>query len=160
MVQMQMRGSFFSCQNAHAGAVCFFQFFSNYWFSRYSFSFLCSLLCKDNELKLLTLNLPHVWNLLILCTRGISLLIGENDTILFHNILTNVNSPTKWTLKLVSAIFIKFLFFHQMIALQKLWKMLFISSKKPFSFLRYSNFCISIFPFFSLSAIALEVDRR
>ena len=48
----------------------------------------------------------------------------------------------KWSfpLKLVSAIFIKFLFFHQMIALQKLWKMLFISSKKLFSFSRYSFF--------------------
>ena len=33
-------------------------------------------------------------------------------------------------LRLVPAIFIKFLFFQQIIALQKLWKMLFISSKK------------------------------
>ena len=47
----------------------------------------------------------------------------------------------------MSAIFIKFSFFHQMIALQKLWKMLFISSKKLFSFPRYSNFCISVLPF-------------
>ena len=45
-------------------------------------------------------------------------------------------------LKFVSAIFIKFLFFHQMIALQNLWKMFFISSKKLFSFSRYSTFCI------------------
>ena len=52
-------------------------------------------------------------------------------------------------LKLVSTIFIKFLFFHQKIALQKLWKMLFISSKKLFSFSRYSIFCISVFPSFS-----------
>ena len=37
--------------------------------------------------------------------------------------------------------FIKFLFFHQMIALQKRWKMFFISSKKLFSFTRYSDFC-------------------
>ena len=50
------------------------------------------------------------------------------------------------SLKLVSAIFIKFLFFHQMIALQKLWKMLFISSKKLFLFSRYSIFCISVLP--------------
>ena len=50
-------------------------------------------------------------------------------------------------LKLLSAIFIKF--FHQMIVLQKLWKMLFISSKKLFSFSRYSNFCISVLFFFS-----------
>ena len=65
------------------------------------------------------------------------------------------------SLKLVSAIFIKFLFFHQMIALQKLWKMLFISLKKLFSFSRYSNFRISVLPFFFyLSAIALEDDQR
>ena len=50
-------------------------------------------------------------------------------------------------LKLVSAIFIKFLFFHQMIAPQKLWKMLFISSKKLFPFSRYSIFCISVLSF-------------
>ena len=35
----------------------------------------------------------------------------------------------------MSVIFIKFLFLHQMIALQKLWKMLFISSEKLFLFL-------------------------
>ena len=40
------------------------------------------------------------------------------------------------------------LFFHQMIALQKLWKMFFISSKKLFSFSRYSKFCIFVFPSF------------
>ena len=54
----------------------------------------------------------------------------------------------KQLLKLVSAIFINFLFFQQMIALQKLWKMLFISSKKFFLFSRYSNFCISGLPSF------------
>ena len=43
--------------------------------------------------------------------------------------------------------FIKFLFFHQMIGLQKLWKMFFISSKKLFPFSRYSNFC-NFFPSF------------
>ena len=37
--------------------------------------------------------------------------------------------------------------------------MFFISSKKLFSFLRYLNFCILHLPlFFSLSAIALELD--
>ena len=40
-------------------------------------------------------------------------------------------------------------FVHQMIALQKLWKMLFISSKKLFSFSRYSNYCIFVLPSFS-----------
>ena len=54
-------------------------------------------------------------------------------------------------LKLVSAIFIKNFIFHQMIVLQKLWKMFLISSEKLFSFSRYSNFCISIFPCFSPS---------
>ena len=39
-------------------------------------------------------------------------------------------------------------FFHQMIALNKMRKMLFITSKKLFSILGYSIFCIS-FPFFS-----------
>ena len=37
---------------------------------------------------------------------------------------------------------------------------LFISFKKLFSLSRYSNFCISVFPSCSPSAIALEVDRR
>ena len=53
------------------------------------------------------------------------------------------------TLKLVSAIFYQIFISHQMIALQKLRKILFISPKKLFSFSRYSNFCIFIFPSFS-----------
>ena len=53
-------------------------------------------------------------------------------------------------LKLVSTIFLKKIIFHYMIALQKLWKMFFISSKKLFSFLRYSNFFIPSSPFFVL----------
>ena len=52
-------------------------------------------------------------------------------------------------LKLVSAIFYQIFISHQMIALQKLRRMLFISSKKLFFFSRYSNFRISIFPSFS-----------
>ena len=51
-------------------------------------------------------------------------------------------------LKLVSAILNQIFVFHQMIALQKLWKMFFISFKKLFLFLRYSNFCIFVFPSF------------
>ena len=50
--------------------------------------------------------------------------------------------------KLVSAIFCQIFIFHQMIVLQKLWKMFFISSKKLLLFSRYSNFCIFIFPSF------------
>ena len=53
------------------------------------------------------------------------------------------------SLKLVSTLFINFLFFKQAITLQKLWKMLFISPKTLFSFSRYSNFCISDPPLFS-----------
>ena len=59
---------------------------------------------------------------------------------------------------LVSAIFYQIFIFHQTVALQKLWKMFFISSKKLFLFSRYLSFCIFIFCSFSLSAIALEVD--
>ena len=54
-------------------------------------------------------------------------------------------------LKLVSAILYQFFIFSpNFFTLQKLWKMLFISSKKLFSFSRYSNFCIffSSFPYF------------
>ena len=51
-------------------------------------------------------------------------------------------------LKLVSAIFYQIFIFHQMIALQKLQKIFFISSKKLFSLLRYLNFCIFVFPSF------------
>ena len=53
-----------------------------------------------------------------------------------------------------------FCFFHQMIALQKLWKMLFISSKKLFSFSRYPNICIfsSSFPLFADSKGQMEVE--
>ena len=60
-------------------------------------------------------------------------------------------------LKLVSAIFIKFLFLHQMIALKKLWKMFFISSKKPFPFWRYYIFFPS-FPHFPDSKGQMEVE--
>ena len=75
--------------------------------------------------------------------------------------LVNPLATHKGTLKLVSAIFYQIFIFHQMIALQKLCKMFFfISYKKVFSFLRYSSFCIFVFPLFSLSAIALEVDQK
>ena len=39
--------------------------------------------------------------------------------------------------------------YHEMVALHKLSKMFFISSKQLFSFLRYLIFCVSIFPSFS-----------
>ena len=52
-------------------------------------------------------------------------------------------------LKLVSAIFYQNFIYHQMIVLQKIWKMSFISSIKLFSFSRYLSFCIFVFPSFS-----------
>ena len=58
------------------------------------------------------------------------------------------NTASRCNLKLVSAIFYQIFVFHQMIVLQKTWKMFFISSKKLFPFLRYSNLCINVFPFF------------
>ena len=56
--------------------------------------------------------------------------------------------------------FIKFSFFHQMIGLQKLLKMFFISSKKLFSFSRYSNFCnfSPSFPHFPDSKGEMKVE--
>ena len=57
-------------------------------------------------------------------------------------------------LKLVSVIFCQIFIFHQIIALQKLWKMFFISSKNLFSFLQYSNFCI-----FVLSSLFFPVSH-
>ena len=44
--------------------------------------------------------------------------------------------------------FCKIFIFNQMIALQKLWKMFLISSKKLFSFSRCSSFCIFVFSLF------------
>ena len=63
-----------------------------------------------------------------------------------HNLI--FKSPSNFfclDLKLVSAIFYHVYIFHQSIALQKLWKMFFISSAKLFLFSRYSNFCIFVF---------------
>ena len=50
-------------------------------------------------------------------------------------------------IQLVSAIFYQIFIFSQNDSPLKLWKMFFISSKKFFSFSRYSNFCI-FFPSF------------
>ena len=46
--------------------------------------------------------------------------------------------------------------FYQITALKKLWKMLFISTRKLFSFSRYSIFCISLFPLLSSCLSLLE----
>ena len=74
---------------------------------------------------------------------------------LLHEILNNTcihDGVLYCLLKSVRAIFYQFFIFYQMIALQKLWKMFFISSKKLFSFSRYSIFYVFVFPsFFSVS---------
>ena len=76
----------------------------------------------------------------------------------FYWCLDMVNS---WLLKLLSAFVYQMFIFHQMITLQKLWKMFFISPKKLFFVLKIFNFSYFCLPvFFSLSAIALEVDPR
>ena len=48
---------------------------------------------------------------------------------------------------------------HPIIALKKLWKILFVSSKKLFSFSRYSHFCISILTSFSFCQPLLEMTE-
>ena len=50
--------------------------------------------------------------------------------------------------------------YHQMIALKKLWKVLFISSENFFLFLRYSNFCnfCLSFPNFPDSKEQMEME--
>ena len=65
-------------------------------------------------------------------------------------IFPSLSQDDKWSLRLVSTIFYQIFISHQMIAFQKLWKMFFISTKKLFSFLRYSDICISFFTSFSV----------
>ena len=67
---------------------------------------------------------------------------------LLDTIYGNADYDIQELLKFVSTIFYQNLIFHQMMALQKLKKIIFITSKKLFSFLRYSNFCIFAFPYF------------
>ena len=68
-----------------------------------------------------------------------------------------------YMLKLVSTIFYQIFVFHQIIALQKVWTIFFISSRGLFSFFIlkiFIFFCFCLPLFFSLSAIALEADQR
>ena len=70
-------------------------------------------------------------------------------------------SDTNMLVKFVSANFYQIFIFHQMIAIQKLWKIIFVSSKKALFVLEIFKFlyiCPSLF--FALSAIALEIDSR
>ena len=59
-----------------------------------------------------------------------------------------------FSLKLVSAILIKTLFFQKMIALQKLWKILFISSESSFR-----SWDTQIFEYFHLPLLFLPVGH-
>ena len=71
-------------------------------------------------------------------------ILTQSSTKIFCISIFNVGG---YSAKLVSAIFYQIFIFDQMIGLQKLWKMFFISSKKLFLFSRYSNFC-NFFPSF------------
>ena len=138
------------------------------------------MLFIGQTLKHIHINYFFSWSFdLLLINSSIYLLFGvyfsPHQKILYVN--TNFQRSQSWNnkhihffkmlifensvfLKFVSAIFIKFLFFHQMIALQNLWKMFFISSKKLFSFSRYSDFCLfsSSFPHFPDSKGQMEVE--
>ena len=52
-----------------------------------------------------------------------------------------------------------FYFFNQMIGLQKLWKMFFISSTKLFLVSRYSHFCIFFLPILFLPFHTFQTQR-
>ena len=83
----------------------FFNFSLSYWSSWYIFSFLCSLLCKPDELKFVTGTPPQLWNLVVLFTKGVSLLKGENGTLSFQNIFTTMNWPTTWQQWIFTSLF-------------------------------------------------------
>ena len=58
----------------------------------------------------------------------------------FDHVFQKFENKIFWKLVLAIFYFIKCLFFHHMIDLQKLWKMFFILSKKLILFSKYSNF--------------------
>ena len=73
------------------------------------------------------------------------------NTAVSRNHACVINNWNKIILKLVKNCLSTF-YFHQMIALEKLWKKFFMSSKKLFLFSRYSSFCIFVLPsFFPIS---------
>ena len=82
-----------------------------------------------------------IWINLLLMKRKLINFDWIVNNLIVHNLLIN-----DLNLKLLSAIFFQIFIFLQMIVLQKLWKMFFISSKKLFSFSRYSDFCIFVSP--------------
>ena len=81
--------------------------------------------------------------------------------------MLNITSEVCLLLQLVATIFYQYFIFYQMTALQKLWKMFFISPKKLFLFSRYLNFCIFIFKvwwhcifIFKGVTLKLSIDRE
>ena len=135
----------------------FFTFFSSFW----PYFWPQMLLKQDFSPWMM----PVLWRI---CRRPFPfniflVYLNENTEIFFfgnfqvqfcfqnHTHFSYLIEIIKKCLKVVSAIFINFLLFHQMIALQKLWRMFFISSKKLFLFSRYLIFCISVLPSFSTS---------
>ena len=83
---------------------------------------------------------------------------------IFSDVLLAVIDPLtvvkfEFLIKACGRYFLSNFCFYEMIGLQKLWKMFFISSKKLFSFLRYSNcnFCSS-FPHLPDSKGQMEME--
>ena len=87
-----------------------------------------------------------VINIIISSSIHIHLHVDTSDGVKW---LTSLLSPIALWLGLTEVCVLRPLIsFHQMIPLQKLWKKFFVSSKDLFSFSRYSNFCIFVFPSF------------
>ena len=79
----------------------------------------------------------------------------------FQKVLVGINNLwIQLGFKACVRFFLKIFIFSPYDSPSELWKMLFISSKKLFSFSRYSIFCICLPLFSYLSAIALEDDWR
>ena len=93
------------------------------------------------------LRFHHKWNGARLLSQVASLIAKQLNTWelrTWGNFKKNLKIMCRYSpfLRFVSAIFYQIFIFRQMIALQKLWKVFFISYKKLFSFLRYSDFYI------------------
>ena len=93
-----------------------------------------------NDFNMLFKNVRY-WKIDLFSLRFSWVLLSMNIFFQIKHVLVQINRLTS-----LKTCVRYFSFFHQMIALQKLWKMLFISSKKLFSFSRCSNFRISVVP--------------
>ena len=105
--------------------------------------------------------LTYFMKLMELLSKGDSLnakLIQKKDTIWTQFVQLGSFYPL-WRHQKTRGLFLSAIF-HQSDSPSKTMKMYFISSKTLLPFLRYSNFCIFVFPSFFTSAIALEGDSR